>query len=432
MAENIEIAKIKIGTRARKNLGDVAPLKQSIIDRHGLIHPVAVTKNLTLIAGARRIKACQELGWTTIPAHILDVDKIILGERDENICREDFTPHDRLALAEVCLPAEIIKAAARLKEAQDKGRRAQSSTMDSDKKTESIPSRNRADGEAKSEAAKNAGMSRTTYEKVKVVDDATKNAERNSEGEIVDDDLRKAENEINTVGGKVSKAVAKVKDYEKKEAAVAAAKSHPAGGDIHTGDLSILDDLIDDNSVDLFFTDPPYPEKYIPLFGQLAELAQRKLKPGGLCLVYSGQMFLPQVFDQLTDHLDYWWMCGIRHTGGHLQIWNRKVWNEWKPIIAMVKRTLEPSAPSDEWMLDFIDGGGRDKKYHAWGQDAQEATYWIERLTLPGALIVDPFCGGGAIPVACKATGRRWIASEVDENTAAIARKRLASDPTDT
>lgn len=94
----------------------------------------------------------------------------------------------------------------------------------------------------------------------------------------------------------------------------------------------------------------------------------------------------------------------------------------WKPVIVMAK---PPVSPAKDWATDMHIGGGRDKRYHEWGQDAAEATYWIEQLTDAGALVVDPFCGGGAIPVACKLVGRRCIATEIDPGTAALARKRL-------
>jgi DNA modification methylase len=55
-----------------------------------------------------------------------------------------------------------------------------------------------------------------------------------------------------------------------------------------------------------------------------------------------------------------------------------------------------------------------------------EARYFITRLTEAGDLVVDPFVGGGTIPLACKASGRRWLATEIDEGTVAVARKRLA------
>ena len=151
--------------------------------------------------------------------------------------------------------------------------------------------------------------------------------------------------------------------------------------------------------------------------------AQKKLKSGGLCLVYSGQMFLPQVLAAMGTHLDYSWIFAIKHTSVHLPVWNRKVWNEWKPVLVFAKRPL--LTPRHDWVEDHLEGGGRDKQFHEWGQDAQEATYWIEKLTQSGALVVDPFVGGGAIPAACKATGRRWIGTEIDPGHAGIARERV-------
>ena len=68
----------------------------------------------------------------------------------------------------------------------------------------------------------------------------------------------------------------------------------------------------------------------------------------------------------------------------------------------------------------------RDKEHHDWGQDESEVKYPIQRLTELGQLVVDPFCGGGQIPAACKGLGRRWLATEINRNTALVARKRLA------
>lgn len=188
-------------------------------------------------------------------------------------------------------------------------------------------------------------------------------------------------------------------------------------------DLNWLHDEIPDNSIDMFFTDPPYHADKPYLFGELAKLAAAKLKDNSLLLTYSGQMHLPQVMADMSQYLDYWWIFSVRHTGGHLTIWNRHLWNDWKPVLVFSKKGQTPIAP--EWVQDFIDGGGRDKTYHAWGQDANEATYWIEKLTDPGDVICDPFVGGGAIPVACFLTSRRWIGTDKDEQTILTARERL-------
>ncbi len=71
-------------------------------------------------------------------------------------------------------------------------------------------------------------------------------------------------------------------------------------------------------------------------------------------------------------------------------------------------------------------GGGREKTTHERQQAESEAEYLIRKLTVPGALVVDPFCGGGTIPVACKRLGRRWLATEVVTETAVAARERIS------
>ena len=66
----MNIGAIVIGERHRKDMGDVASLAKSIHEI-GLLHPVVVTPDGTLIAGARRIAACRMLGWQDIPVRIL-------------------------------------------------------------------------------------------------------------------------------------------------------------------------------------------------------------------------------------------------------------------------------------------------------------------------------------------------------------------------
>ena len=52
--------------------------------------------------------------------------------------------------------------------------------------------------------------------------------------------------------------------------------------------------------------------------------------------------------------------------------------------------------------------------------------YLVEKLTPPGALILDPFCGSGTTGVACMQTGRNFIGIEIDPGYADIARARIA------
>ena len=202
-----------------------------------------------------------------------------------------------------------------------------------------------------------------------------------------------------------------------------AVENYKSGNGILTGDASTLLEILDDDSVDLFFSDPPYGKNSLDNYSQLADLAAKKLRPGGLCLAYTGHFALPDVINIFSDRLEYWWIFAIRFSGSSCAIFPRKIQNSWRPVLAFCK----PPAPTPiDWLSDILAGGGREKDHHEWQQAESEAEYLIRKLTSPGDLVVDPFCGGGTIPVATKKLGRKWLGTEIDSKTAAIARKRLA------
>jgi len=58
---------------------------------------------------------------------------------------------------------------------------------------------------------------------------------------------------------------------------------------LYCGDsLEITDQIIEDESLDLIFTDPPYIKKYIHYYSWLAEMAKFKLKVNSLLVAYAG------------------------------------------------------------------------------------------------------------------------------------------------
>lgn len=195
------------------------------------------------------------------------------------------------------------------------------------------------------------------------------------------------------------------------------------GCSIITGSNRLLWNRLEDNSVDLFFTDPPYGKSSLSCFSELAKLAAAKLKPGCLCLTYTGQMYLPQVIDAMREHLEYWWIFAIQFSGKHAAIHPRAIQNKWRPILAFAKL---PIKPAEEWLSDVLVGGGRNKKHDDWEQNESEAEYLISKLTNPNDLVVDPFCGTGTFCVAAKAVGRRWCGSEIEAIKAKMARARLS------
>ena len=195
----------------------------------------------------------------------------------------------------------------------------------------------------------------------------------------------------------------------------------PPALDLRPGDFREILKDIPDNSADLVFTDPPYGEEYLGLWRELAEVAARILKPGGLLVAYSGQEFLPRVFDILREHLTYSWFAGVYHTGGHIQIWKHKVWNQWKPVLIFTKGEER----EHDWYLDMYHGVKGDKAAHDWAQGEAEAAYYIERLTDEGDFVIDPMCGSGTIPRAAFKLGRRALGIDLVETNIEIAKAEV-------
>jgi ParB family chromosome partitioning protein len=99
-AKNImmNIDEIKIGSRHRKDLGDLHGLARSIAE-NGLLHPPVVRSDGVLIAGQRRAEACKLLGWTEIPVRVIDLEHVVFSEQAGNLDRKNFTPEERVAVA---------------------------------------------------------------------------------------------------------------------------------------------------------------------------------------------------------------------------------------------------------------------------------------------------------------------------------------------
>lgn len=52
----------------------------------------------------------------------------------------------------------------------------------------------------------------------------------------------------------------------------------------------------------------------------------------------------------------------------------------------------------------------------------------IELTTVPGQVVLDPFCGSGSTLVAAKSAGRHYLGFEVDPDAVKVAKERLAPD----
>jgi ParB family chromosome partitioning protein len=175
------LSEIHIGTRHRKDLGDISALARSI-DQIGLLHPVVVTPDLELIAGRRRLEAVKELGWTKVPIHVVSLEEILRGEHAENVQRKDFTPSEAVAIGKALETLEKQKAEERQKATRLVGNAKQAGDADG---AGNLPEPS-GKGQARDKVAAAVGMSGRTYDKAKAVVEAAE-ADPEGSGHLVEE-----------------------------------------------------------------------------------------------------------------------------------------------------------------------------------------------------------------------------------------------------
>lgn len=400
---NIAIKDIHIKDRHRKNLGDIQALADSLAEV-GLLHPIVITPDCHLVAGARRLAAAKFLHWEKIPATVVhnltDAVKEIHAERDENVCRKDLVKSESVALAKTLLPLEREEAFTR--QVESRANRSENFTPRS--KTEK--------GNFMDRVAKAVGMSRPTLEHAMAVVDAAEEEPGRYAPFVAEMDKT----------GKVDGVYKKLKKKKVKEERLKQAeKTVPSDLGIIVGEFQVVGAKVLDNSVDLIFTDPPYDEKSIPLYGELAKFGARVLKPGGSLICYAGHYALPEIFQLMMPHLRFWWTLACEHSGASARLPGKWVFVGWKPMLWFVKE----GRSTNEYISDIVHSQPSDKENHEWEQAIADAEYYIEHLTSPGDTICDPMCGGGTTCIAAIRLNRQYIAIEKNPESAMIIRMRI-------
>lgn len=226
-----------------------------------------------------------------------------------------------------------------------------------------------------------------------------------------------------------------IRKWSNRDAAAAAAAAEeeddgpklPDGVELRLGDFREVLKDIEPGTINAIVTDPPYPAEFLPLFADLADLAARTLKPGGLCAVMVGQSYLPDVYRLMArDDLAYQWTLAYLTPGGQAtQLWQRKVNTFWKPILVYTKGQYDGPWIGDVATSDVNDN---DKNHHHWGQSESGMADLLDRLTQPGDLVCDPFLGGGTTAVVAHQLGRRFIGCDIDEAHIVTTTDRFGSE----
>jgi 16S rRNA G966 N2-methylase RsmD len=183
------------------------------------------------------------------------------------------------------------------------------------------------------------------------------------------------------------------------------------------------------SAFDWIITDPPYPREFLPVYDDLAEIAEHSLKPGGSLLCMIGQSYLPDIVASLSRKLSYHWTLAYLTPGGQATFLHaRNVNTFWKPILWFTKGEYTGAAIGDTTRSAVNDN---DKTRHHWGQSESGMLDLMQRFVRPGDTVMDPFMGAGTTGVVALELGASFVGYDIDkkffdESKVRIGDERLA------
>jgi len=204
----------------------------------------------------------------------------------------------------------------------------------------------------------------------------------------------------------------------------------PDSIEIYHGDCVELSQSLQDNSIDVIITDPPYPYEYLDCWSKLGQIGAEKLKPGGFCIAYTGKLFLPEVMERLGEHLDYFWVISLTIAGQPAKTFIRSVMEKYKTILVYYKPPIQDNLLRQRKQLfsDLITGSGREKSDHPWQQAVDELRPIFETFSERGNVALDPFSGAGSTLIMAQRLGRHAIGYEIVKEHVNTIKARLAED----
>lgn len=398
------------------------------VRQHGLMEPVWLTPDGTLLDGRNRLAACKA-------ADIQPTFRVYQGDNlvdlivGLNIHRRHLSAGQKAMAANDLLPiyeAETKRGRPLANEDQenvaDLPHLSKRNSLARDKAADAVGTSGRAVGQAKRVTQQAPDLAEHVRAGTIALDAAEKLLKLRinypDQAEPLIADVIEGKREVKAAERAVRDCVA-----EEKRTKQAKKQRQQIGAgtvvDIRHGDFR--DVLADIAGIDAIITDPPYPKQYLPLLSDLASWADKVLAPDGILVVLFGQTHLPEVYQRLSAGRPYRWTGCYLTPGPSYYSMARNVHTNWKPMLVY---------GGGDNFRDLVEAEGADagaKSMHHWGQDFGAFHTIVERLTQPGQTICDPFMGSGTTLAAAQSLGRHAIGCDIDAEHVAVANERLGA-----
>lgn len=186
---------------------------------------------------------------------------------------------------------------------------------------------------------------------------------------------------------------------------------------------------IEDNTIDIIFTDPPYLKEYKQVYLQLARQSNKWLKDGGLLFVYCEKYQLLDVINTLSSYLNYQWQIIIKYNSSvEFSKTNYKIFSSYKMLLFFSKGQPKKKK-HNPYLKDVIESPKTPcinaKRFHKWGQSIVECDYILEQMTETNDTLVEPFMGSGTTIISGIKKGLSVIGAEIEQKSYQTTQKRV-------
>lgn len=192
---------------------------------------------------------------------------------------------------------------------------------------------------------------------------------------------------------------------------------------IVTGDARVLAERIPPGAAALAFCDPPYWVGFD--YGHATDRSMDYVHPEWLTHTLKRIAPVACITPGIANVWDYpkadwilgWFKFGStgRNTFGGF--------NVWEPVL--VYGTPTGRVWQDAINLPFAPNLARNGNTHACPKPERLMRWLVGEFTERGDIVIDLMCGSGMLPSVCKMLGRRYVAFEIDPDTAERARERV-------
>ncbi len=411
--------------RVRKDFSGVPKLAKNI-GALGLLHPIVVNHDQTgekkyiLIAGERRLRACIFLGWTKIPATVLDdmneFDRKVC-ELAENVVRQDLTWEEQI---------EAMSQLHDLQQAQH-GK----ATTSKNNKGWTIEDTAEMIGLSKGGVSQDIKLAldlKNQPELREKVSKLPKHAARKIVNQTMEENILKRQISMNEM---------------------------TISSDLRLGDCVELIQDLRDESVDLWLTDPPFASKMVAdlskasssasptynltqsnvstegymqgVYEELIPAVYKKLKPGAHIYVFFGHDWYCRLYQMLTDGgfvVDsqplIWAKQGVTGMSKDMHYMSsyEAIFFGHKPPVGRILTKPVPNVLS----VPVIHPS---KRVHPLQRPFELLKILIENSTGVGQTILDTFAGSASTIHAAKRLQRSGIGFELDSGNYLRAQKWL-------